>query len=512
MRFVVIRRQGRVPSDPLPVAVLERDSWNDYGFRTMFHLRVIDSEGRRHNIGTVKIGRYGMTDRRDREVEIPETFDSLTDQYFSLGQEDLYYARLAGLGDDVREAVLAGLQDMAFQPEILESALNEPVTQESILRFVKPTTIREQFFRIARGGPRILDFRVTYRLPHPGGDEDDELRLTFRARPGASPPNHIHVLTGRNGAGKSVLLNRLAGAAANPQADRARVGRITESGRSGRRSFTNLVCVSFSAFDELPRIPDGDQFPTDNVGLRAQTPASSPKLKTPERLRKDFAASVEACLTGGHSERWTKALETLDYAESGLLENGWLERFRATTSSRTRRTEARRLFRQASSGHKVALLTITRLVELVGERTLVIIDEPETHLHPPLLSALVRAVSDLLTERNALAIVATHSPVVLQEVPADCVYKLRRFGNLMVANRPTLETFGENVGVLTHEVFGLEVTHTGFHQAISRLVSDGHSYESILRAFEQKLGSEAQILTRSLVATREFGEFHGEES
>ncbi|MGW2542135.1 AAA family ATPase [Kitasatospora sp. NPDC001574] len=501
-----------MPSDSLPVAVLVRDKWNDFGFRTMFHLHVIDSAGGRHEIGTVKIGRYGMTDRDDREFEIPEEFSSLPDQYFSLGQEDLYYARLADLGDEIREEVLGGLQDMAFRPTILESVLHEAVAQESLLRFVKPTTIREQFFRVAQGGPRVRDFRVTYRLPHPGGDENDELRLTFRARPGASPPNHIHVLTGRNGAGKSVLLNRLARAAADPQADRAGIGRITESGRPGRRSFTNLVCVSFSAFDDLPHIPGDEQFPTDNVGLRAQTPASSPKLKTPERLRKDFASSVEACLTGGHSERWTKALETLDYAESGLLENGWLERFRATTSSRTRRTEARRLFRHASSGHKVALLTITRLVELVGERTLVIIDEPETHLHPPLLSALVRAVSDLLTERNALAIVATHSPVVLQEVPADCVYKLRRFGDLMVANRPTLETFGENVGVLTHEVFGLEVTHTGFHQAISRLVSEGLSYESIMRAFEERLGSEAQILARSLVATREFGEDPDEES
>ncbi|MFJ4793318.1 AAA family ATPase [Kitasatospora purpeofusca] len=512
MRFVVIQRKGQVPSGPLPVAVLERDAWNDYGFRTMFDLRVVDTAGRRHDIGLVKIGRFGMTVRDDREFEIPETFDSLPDQYFSLGQEDLYYARLADLDDDIREEILTGLQDMAFDPDILESALLEAVTQESLLRFVKPATIREQFVRIAQGGPRVLNFRVTYRLPHPGGAKDDELRLTFHARPGASPPNHIHVLTGRNGAGKSVLLNRLARAAADPQADRAEVGRITEAGRSGRRSFTNLVCVSFSAFDDLPRIPGSEQFPTDDVGLRVRAATSSPKLKTPGQLQTNFADSVEACLTGGHSERWTNALETLDYAESGLLENGWLERFRATTSFQKRRAEARRLFRQASSGHKVALLTITRLVELVGERSLVIIDEPETHLHPPLLSALVRAVSDLLTERNALAIVATHSPVVLQEVPADCVYKLRRFGDRMVANRPILETFGENVGVLTHEVFGLEVTHTGFHQAISKLVSDGLSYEAILRAFEEKLGSEAQILTRSLVATREFGEDPIEES
>lgn len=558
MRFVVTSRGQWQSSDLRAVAVLEIDRWDDFGFQTMFHLTVVDENGGRHGIGTVKIGRYGMTDRDD--LGLPGAFESLSEEYFSVGQEDTYYEQLARLGAAIRTEVLSGLRDMAFDSDILESARDEGVTRTSLWRFVNPGTIEEQFSRIAKGGKRVMDFLVTYRLPDPGGDEDDGLRLTFHARPGSHPPSNIHVLTGRNGAGKSVLLNRLARAAADPHADRREVGEITELGRAVNRSFTNLVYVSFSAFDDLPHIPDGEQFPTDHVGLRALSPAAAPrrgspermstdvadsasaraiddvpyltdgeqlrtdhvamevcvreaapKLKSPERLRKDFADSVEACLTGGHSERWTKALETLTYAGSGLLEDGWLEEFRATSDTGKRRTKARALFRQLSSGHKVVLLTITRLVELVGERTLVIIDEPETHLHPPLLSALVRAVSDLLTDRNALAIVATHSPVVLQEVPADCVYKLRRYGDRMVADRPTLETFGENVGILTHEVFGLEVTHTGFHQALSRLVSAGLSYDEILHAFEEKIGGEAQILTRSLVATREVGEGQGGE-
>lgn len=60
-------------------------------------------------------------------------------------------------------------------------------------------------------------------------------------------------------------------------------------------------------------------------------------------------------------------------------------------------------------------------------KTLVLIDEPESHLHPPLLSAFIRALSDLLLDRNGLSIIATHSPVVLQEVPKRCVWKINRF-------------------------------------------------------------------------------------
>src|SRR5690606_8000124 len=89
-------------------------------------------------------------------------------------------------------------------------------------------------------------------------------------------------------------------------------------------------------------------------------------------------------------------------------------------------TKARQTIRLMSSGHKIVLLTITRLVSTVEEKTLVLLDEPESHLHPPLLSAFTRALSDLLLSRNGVAIVATHSPVVTQEVPMTCVWILTR--------------------------------------------------------------------------------------
>ncbi len=124
-------------------------------------------------------------------------------------------------------------------------------------------------------------------------------------------------------------------------------------------------------------------------------------------------------------------------------------------------------------------------------------DEPEGHLHPPLLAAFVRALSDLLINRNGVAIVATHSPVVLQEVPRSCVWKLNRAGREARADRPDIETFGENVGVLTREVFGLEVTQTGFHKLIAER-SVGRSYEEVLDLFSQQLGAEGRGLARAL--------------
>jgi hypothetical protein len=98
--------------------------------------------------------------------------------------------------------------------------------------------------------------------------------------------------------------------------------------------------------------------------------------------------------------------------------------------------------------------------------------------------------------------IATHSPVVLQEVPKSCVWKVRRSGHVVHAERPEIETFGENVGVLTREIFGLEVTHAGFHQLLREAVGDDEDFDQVAAKFDTELGGEARALIRALIANR----------
>ena len=161
------------------------------------------------------------------------------------------------------------------------------------------------------------------------------------------------------------------------------------------------------------------------------------------------------------------------------------------------------LYRRLSAGHKSVLLTTTKLVESVAEKTLILFDEPESHLHPPLLSAFVRALSDLLVDRNAVAIMATHSPVVLQEVPRSCVWSIRRNGDDLTVHRPQLETFGENVGILTREIFGLEVTQSGFHKLLQDAIGEEQDFGEVVKRFEGQLGGEARAIVRALLLAGE---------
>lgn len=175
----------------------------------------------------------------------------------------------------------------------------------------------------------------------------------------------------------------------------------------------------------------------------------------------------------------------------------------ANVSNENLKKYALHLISKMSSGHAIVILTITKLVEKVEEKTLLLIDEPESHLHPPLLSAFTRALSDLLFNRNGIAIIATHSPVLLQEIPKTCVSKITRYGKSTNISRPNIETFAENVGVLTREVFGLEVIKSGFHDLLQASVDNGGNYEDILSNYSGQLGVEGKFLLRTMISIRD---------
>jgi hypothetical protein len=75
----------------------------------------------------------------------------------------------------------------------------------------------------------------------------------------------------------------------------------------------------------------------------------------------------------------------------------------------------------------------------------------------------------------------------------------------MHAEPPRIETFGENVGVLTREVFGLEVSKSGFHSLLQAAVAEDKSYDSIVADYGGQIGLEAKGILRAMIAERDAG-------
>lgn len=508
------------PSEGNSVAYLEYDNWDDYGHKTLFSLTVFDEYGEQHEIGNVKITFLGQEYGKTIERIPADVRNSLPEEFYSLGQDADYYTNLVEkLSSEDRIFLLNALGDVVFDESKLQAARDEEAFRTSLLRSVSNSSIEQQFSRILRGEAPLTEYDFFYERAK--GDQYSGIKVEFSVAPNRKPSSNIHILIGRNGVGKTTLLNNMVDALLPGRGTVEETGRFATNNGWGDAFdleadyFAGVVSVSFSAFD--PFKPPRDQLDA-NVGMKFSYVGLKKRLihegeeiwvqKDDEGLCEDLVLSLNTCFSlVAKKDRWISAVKTLEsdhnFAEMDLCYLVRIYEQDLHDSKQNFFNVVSSLFSRMSSGHGIVLLTITKLIETVEEKTLVLLDEPESHLHPPLLSAFTRALSDLLVNRNGVAIIATHSPVVLQEVPMSCVSIIRRTRLDAVVDRPEIETFAENVGILTREVFGLEVTKSGFHKLLAASVATGKSYEEIERDYGHRLGFEGKTILRSMITVRD---------
>ena len=516
IKFYVIDQQASVPSKSQGwSAYLNRDRWDDWGkYCTQFYLTLVDPKGQPHGIGNVKIGQRGLKPcgvsvklpSGRRNPNVPTVFAQLKDDFFSVGQDEEYYVNLGKLGDPVREQILICLRDVAWDKKRWEWAKDEYVMEESLLRFVTRSTVNGQFYRIAHGDARVTPYDFNYFPPKRLGDGEPPFSLDFNVNPNSPIPTNVHVIIGRNGVGKTRLLSLMTKALVAKGASARQSGKfIFAKNKEQCETFANVVAVSFSPFDEEDLLtecsPTPDTLGFSYIGLRHLI-KGSPRNKSLNILAREFIDSLSVCSIGARRKRWESAINTLktDPVFRAAQLTTMIEQ---DISNKEEQEKVLKTFKALSSGHKIVLLTLTRLVEKVEEKTLVLIDEPEAHLHPPLLSAMTRAISELMVKRNGVAVVATHSPVVLQEVPKSCAWILDRMLTVSKAERPSIETFAESVGILSREVFQLELSQSGYHQLLMELRNREASYEASLCELEYKLGAEGKAVLRGMYLNKE---------
>ena len=513
MEFLVLPTSAKhAPAEGCETGYLWTDRWDDwFTYSTMYYFTYFDSAGDKHEIGQVKIGQFNWRPKQ-RRPDIPEQFECLSETFFSLGQDVDYYKAMMQIAEDERSAVFTALRDVANDNALYMRALQESVMTESLMRSSGARKVEIQYRAVLNDGAELTPFKFSYHAAKTRRSLTAPMKLEFKVTPGTSPPTNIHVLIGRNGVGKTRLLNGMTRALVDPDTTNRRDGIFSFEDSDfdllgqDSETFANLVSVTFSAFDDFLSIGETPSVQKaiigyTNVGLRKKVGRGDKRriiTQNIERLSSDFAESALVCARGIRRNRWKRALKTLE--TDSLFSEIEVANLADIMDEEDFVEQAKVLYKKLSSGHKIVLLSTTKLVQLVEERSLVLMDEPEAHLHPPLLSAFVRALSDLLTNRNGVAIIATHSPVVVQEVPMSCIWKISRHGLSSVAERPEIETFAETVSVLTREVFGLEVDRSGFHKMILEIVAQEDSFQAVMRKFDGELGAQGQALIRAMLA------------
>jgi len=123
-----------------------------------------------------------------------------------------------------------------------------------------------------------------------------------------------------------------------------------------------------------------------------------------------------------------------------------------------------------SSGQRVYLRFAAKALSVISVASLLLLDEPETHLHPNFISEFMTLLHEILEATNSIALIATHSPFVVREVPGHCVRVFVRAGGVPEVTGVHLRTLGASVSSISDAVFG-DATARKFHNLIAHQIA-----------------------------------------
>jgi ABC-type cobalamin/Fe3+-siderophores transport system ATPase subunit len=457
--------------------------WDDFGLKTSFHLYRVESEETRQKIGLTKIAVRGQI--RGKTPMPGDHFPYLDNSYFSLGQSTLFFERLTSVGADEKRRVLNALRD------VTRFTTNQRGAIETELAFMHSLVRTLGSSSLAKLNGKMNSVAVSFGCKIHGSKRPTTCNFNFEFD--KHFPGNINVLIGKNGVGKTQFLAKFV-------ANLVGVDDTEPPAVIGRTSISKVIVVSYSIFDRffLPgeiRVP-GSKSRTEYVsknlmyvyiGLRERTENDNTYVPGPITFAKRFSSSIKKLVDNERFDSWRSIVKPiLQEAEFGEDED--LEA-----------KSARIKFRRLGAGHKATLSFLTNLYVELEEGSLVVIDEPENHLHPTLLSATMHVLRSMLIEHKSMAVVSTHSPIVVQEVLSKYVTVLRKIDGHATAINLNNESFGTSIDNLTSEVFGLAADMPSYVTLLSELAKNKVDLNEVENQIGKKLSVEARSFYLSML-------------
>lgn len=473
----------------------EPDRWNNFALRTRFDcVIVVDGVARVECvIHLAFLESANSPADRVRQImrESPEPLRPAKDfpEFFTLmpSMED-YRAIVKTLGPTSARQHLRALNDMVevqrrkVRPAWFSKAQRTRAFQRSFMR------ASESFFAFHNSPPLLagleherfdgISDRWRLRFKLPTFTNRHELEFDFRNQ--EFLPQRIAILIGKNGTGKSRALHHIVSSALKgdkrlrgPDGERLKLGRVLAIESPGETQAT---------------------FPAERVGeagrvfYRRVALDRSGKRGLGRGLTSLFVRLSRHEQDIGEHRRWSlfqravnnavpwdeiyvRLTPGIDDDEPSLRLAGraWVSLAQLTQGGERDqldlwarvdpRIEPRRQSEKGcvplSSGQITFVRFAAQLCLNIENGTLLLLDEPETHLHPNLITDFVALLNELLIATGSLAIISTHSSYFVRETPNHQVLVLHEPepGRIEVT-RPRLRTLGADVGAISRFVFG----------------------------------------------------------
>ena len=515
---------------------IELDAWDDYTYHVLYHLHATKRLTGTANeyLGYIKFMHPGQTSMEiyalekrmgDKPfAEVPEDFVSLT---FSM---EVY----RGLNRYVQDTeARAGIVDQLHlildkESPYYEMVKNDPCFLNGVLR---DTTMEN--FALQKAQSLLLAKECLYNLRKESfkfklNNADDFISFDFTCLNDEDfvpeerklmVPNGCVVFIGGNGSGKSTAMYKLAKLMYTEIDERRKpeykeyIGEL----KPNNVGVSKMIVISYSPFDNF-MLPAWDENPEESAerfiycGIRDYIAERDLLLQEQDGK---YEQSEEVILADRQNRTQLKSIQE--------LANEFVEQFTKLKQDSKRRTiweeitesaeelhpelskamgqisfgpdDGTRIgmFKNLSTGNKYIFHMLATIIGNIEDDSLILFDEPENHIHPPLLSFLLTAIRRVLHNYNSVVFISTHSPVIIQETFANNVYVIRRIGEGVTMTHPNIETYGANIGEITSEVFNLTSDNISYYKLFSYLYGKwtlrfNETPESMLAEFESKLG------------------------
>lgn len=511
-----------LPPDTILV-VPSSDGWNDFGHQTRIDYRIrlrsmkdaVEANG---FIGFIN----PQTDRNGKDLlqqlvstHGESTVTATTDhQFFTMLPDMEAYRRLVQTldADDATQALIAlndlvALNEFESTAPILDLATQSEVFSLSFLRS------SDSYFAYKNAGPLlrglsseqtgILSPTLAIRFQLPGRQNEHDLRFSFDHA--ADLPKRIAVVIGKNGVGKSQTLGRIARAALDGTT-------ALTDGTDGGRPLINRL-LAFAPTNEAESVFPTDKRKRPRIWYQRYSMNRSRRSRRNDYLSDlivQVARSTQMVASKSRWEIFTEALNAITKADEIHLPTRSESGAYVPLAKLPRGAEQRVLERFASidvkkeptrvvagegyplSSGEISFLKFAAQVSLhIENGSLLLLDEPETHLHPNFISQFVSLLDGLLEATGSAAVIATHSAYFVREVFREQVTVLSVDGDNMVhAQRPKLRTFGADVGAISYFVFGEDEPSRLADEVERRLLASGASWHQVYAEYKDELSLE----------------------
>lgn len=467
-----------------PCFELEEDRWNDwFTYYTKFLLLYKKDENNGEKIGMLKLMNRGA----DKTAAVlPNEFLKLGDDWCSIGMEYEYYGSLKKSFSTTYQSVLYALRDTALFPSIYEAFEDDPCFNNSLLRkepYSSNPSLLLDSVRYRLQGIKVdsyYKFSYEYEPPYAKKDGDDHSTIIdFDFTYNVPFEQRIYGVIGKNGSGKTTMLSKIAQSfqMANDKCIMPR-----------KPLYNKVMSISFSVFDSFP-LPESDaRFNYRYLGLKHK------EGDMLQNLRTELRTHLIGINSKGRTMNWCNFLREVLHEQLSTV-------ITQEAGENNIDVEAvMQCLQKLSSGENLLIYVFTSLLDEIKQNTLILFDEPEMHLHPNAISSLIQYLYELLEQYNSFCILATHSPLVIQEIPSDNVIIFKREQSDLVVQTLPYETYSQDLTTVTEEVFGDVRPQRSHYKTLKRLANSIRDYDEIIRLLNNS-GRPVPLGTRMLLKT-----------